>query len=207
MTPDYHPLKIDELLIHDHFYLDPTDKCYFFMEYTSRAGFGFSKANDLIQNFKKPVDRMGKDEYRYKLDAIFQISGLLTNMSNLLQNWVVVPIPPSKTKEHELYDDRLMLCLQKAWGGKVDIRELLILTENMQSAHESQRRPSIEEISEKLKVDQSLCDRVPDNIVLFDDVLTTGVHFKAAKRALTSKFSNAEIVGVFIARRCFHHNG
>jgi predicted amidophosphoribosyltransferase len=38
-------------------------------------------------------------------------------------------------------------------------------------------------------------------IGLFDDVLTTGAHFRAAAAALRQSLSDVRIVGFFIARR------
>jgi hypothetical protein len=34
-----------------------------------------------------------------------------------------------------------------------------------------------------------------------DDVLTTGAHFRAAKRVLHARFPQAQIIGLFVARR------
>lgn len=39
-----------------------------------------------------------------------------------------------------------------------------------------------------------------DLIILFDDVLTTGSHFRACKDLLQEQFLNARIVGLFIGR-------
>jgi predicted amidophosphoribosyltransferase len=36
---------------------------------------------------------------------------------------------------------------------------------------------------------------------LFDDVLTTGAHFRAASAALQQSFPGVKIIGLFIARR------
>jgi predicted amidophosphoribosyltransferase len=41
----------------------------------------------------------------------------------------------------------------------------------------------------------------PTDIGLFDDVLTTGAHFRAAHSVLKRAFPNARIIGLFIARR------
>lgn len=46
--------RIDGLSSADHFFLEASDECYFFGEYTARGGFGFSDTNDLVHSFKKP---------------------------------------------------------------------------------------------------------------------------------------------------------
>jgi hypothetical protein len=62
--------KIDELTRPDHTFLDVADDCYYLGEYTARAGYAFTATNDLIQNLKKPMDRRGRPEWRYKIWAI-----------------------------------------------------------------------------------------------------------------------------------------
>lgn len=198
----FQPLKIDELLIRDHHCLDLNDRCYYFMDYTSHAGFGYSASNDLIQNFKKPVNRKHLLEYKYKISAIDEISRMLIeSLQPPPAGWLLVPIPPSKIKTNPLYDDRLIQCLQRFCQDSADMRELLISKRDMIASHESSSRPSINEIIDNLTIDERLCDDIPNNIALFDDVLTTGAHYKAAKSILESRFSVQNIIGIFIARR------
>jgi hypothetical protein len=52
--------KIDDLTRPDHSYLTANDDCYFIGEYTARRGFAFSSTNNLILNFKKPMDRRNR---------------------------------------------------------------------------------------------------------------------------------------------------
>jgi predicted amidophosphoribosyltransferase len=39
------------------------------------------------------------------------------------------------------------------------------------------------------------------NVVLFDDVITTGSHFKACKRAIEHTPRVERVIGIFVARR------
>jgi hypothetical protein len=41
----------------------------------------------------------------------------------------------------------------------------------------------------------------PEKLVVFDDLLTTGCHFKAIAQILGERFPNKHVVGPFIARR------
>jgi predicted amidophosphoribosyltransferase len=61
----------------------------------------------------------------------------------------------------------------------------------------------VEEIIENMAVDENLSGNLPTKLVLFDDVLTTGAHFKAAKQVLMKRFGQISVIGIFIARRCF----
>ena len=62
--------KIHELTRPDHTFLEPEDECYYIGEYTSRKGFAFSGTNDLINNLRKPVERRGRPEWKWKEWAI-----------------------------------------------------------------------------------------------------------------------------------------
>ena len=62
--------KVDELIRPDHSYLTADDTCYFLGEYSARKGYAFSPTNQLVLNFKKPVDRRGRPEWVHKERAI-----------------------------------------------------------------------------------------------------------------------------------------
>ena len=51
------------------------------------------------------------------------------------------------------------------------------------------------------EIDQLLTIPQPQVIGLFDDVLTTGAHFKAAQSLLNKAFPGVRVIGLFIARR------
>ncbi len=196
----YKCLSIDDLTRPDHHHLSEEDECLYFMEYTSGKTFAYSDANGLISNFKKPVKR--KDLAGYKTKAIDEISKMFAeSLAVDGENWTVVPIPPSKSKGHDEYDDRMTRCLQKYLGQRGDFRELLINTVDRKAAHESSVRPTVSDLMDDMEIDENLTEGVRENIAIFDDVLTAGTHFTAAKRMLKQRFPYARIVGIFIARR------
>ena len=65
--------KVDALA-QDHWYLDESDECYFFGEYTAGGGYQFSPTNQLIFNLKKGVERRNQPEWRYKEQAIHAVA-------------------------------------------------------------------------------------------------------------------------------------
>jgi predicted amidophosphoribosyltransferase len=67
--------------------------------------------------------------------------------------------------------------------------------------HDQENRPTPEQIQANYGIDPALRDPDPQVIGLFDDVLTTGAHFRAASAALKQSFPGVRIVGLFIARR------
>ena len=52
-------------------------------------------------------------------------------------------------------------------------------------------------------IDKSRVNPEPERIVIFDDMLTTGSHYKGMELALRGEFSAVSIVGVFLTRRIF----
>ncbi|QBQ41212.1 hypothetical protein E2P86_08595 [Sphingobacterium psychroaquaticum] len=202
--------KIDELTIYDHAYLTVNDNCYYFAEYPS----GDPQVNrnnpiySLIHNLKKTVDRKESPEWKYKLIAIEQCQVELVNLFQHTQDigeYTLVPIPPSKTKRNEMYDDRTLQILigLKLTFDNCDVRELIYTIEDRVPSHHSTEgpRPTIEEIYQNYQIDETQTNNIRRKIILVDDVLTKGTHYQAAKRIITERFPGIEIRGLFIARR------
>lgn len=194
--------EIDELLLPEYYYLNDSDECYFLREYTAGKGYSFSETNNLISNFKKSPAVRHTSQWFYKEQALERLAVELQKSLNLewLGSATLVPMPPSKAPDHPEYDDRMLQLLQRISLGLLDIRELLYQEESMEAAHASVSRPRPEEIAENYRVNEDLLEPEPEVIGLFDDVLTTGSHFKAAKRVLREYFPETPIVGVFLAR-------
>ena len=197
--------KIDDLSRFDHQYLTPNDKCFFFGEYTPRLGYEGSKTNDLILNFKKPPDRKNKPEWKYKEEAIERIAEVFKRSLEVekLQKVTLVPIPPSKVKGDPLYDDRMLRALErlsKKFNKRLDIRELIQQRNSTPADHAIEFRQNPQGLIENYYIDEKLIDPKPKKIILFDDVLTTGKHFAAAKRVLEEQYPGIEILGIFVAR-------
>jgi len=196
--------QVDELIRPDHGHLTADDTCYFLGEYTARSGYSFSATNSLIINFKKPVDRRGKPEWQYKGNAIRQSAEAFRCAINAawFDTATLIPIPPSKAKTDPLYDDRLTQMLEAIRPQPpLDIRELIVQESSTDPAHHSDNRPRPETLEPLYKIDQTLTMPKPQIIGLFDDVLTTGAHFKAAQSLLNKAFPGVRVIGLFIARR------
>jgi hypothetical protein len=198
--------KIDDLVRRDHFYLESSDECYYWGEYSARQGYSYSETNSLILNFKKSLTKHSLPEWQYKERAIDTISAIFRVIfqPRMFASTTLIPVPPSKSKSHPEYDDRLFRLLQKIGEGRnADIRELVVQTQSREAAHQSDDRPRPQDLEVIYKIDETLSRPDPGNIIVFDDVLTTGCHFKAMQKVLNHQFPNAQIFGVFIAR-CLH---
>lgn len=204
-TSAFRVIRIDDAIRRDHFYLNADDECFCLGEYHPGGGFNAGPVNNLIWNYKKPVDRRGRPEYIHKERAILKVAELVKSVinENAIKTCTVVPVPPSKSKSDPLYDDRLIRSL-RAVGTNLDVRELLVTTQSMRAHHEfklGEKRPTPEDLYAMLAIDE-LCLVVPakETIVLFDDLLTNGTHFKACKRILNERLPDRAVVGLFIGR-------
>lgn len=83
----------------------------------------------------------------------------------------------------------------------LDIRELIVQAQTTAAAHDADVRPTPDDIAGGYLIDDRLSQPNPTVIALFDDVMTTGAHFVAAKRTLAARFPQTPILGFFIARR------
>lgn len=199
-------LEIDDLIRPDHFYLDGDDQCYYWGEYSAKKGYGYSETNSLISNFKKSPAKQGRSEWQYKEIAINQLAECFRKIfsEDMFTFTTLIPVPPSKAKCDPEHDDRMLRLLWKIGEGRnADIRELVKQNGSRQAAHQSSNRPRPQDLEAIYLIDETLAKPDPENIIIFDDVLTTGCHFKAMQKVLSIRFPNAQIFGVFIAR-CLH---
>ncbi len=198
--------KIENIFLHNHPALEPDDDCYFLGEYTSGRDYRHSGTNNLISNFKKSPERKGRPEWRYKEKAIKKIAEAFRKSLRYawLQKITLVPIPPSKAKWDALYDDRMLRVLEilnQKFDNGLDIRELILQRESTQSDHGASFRQPPGHLIENYYIDQEIVNPEPKEIALFDDLLTTGKHFKAAQHVLMKQYPTVKIRGIFVARR------
>lgn len=193
-----------------HHYLDAGDECYFIGEYTSGQGFGYSEFNQLIYNLKKDPSRRHSNpqEYRYKERAIITVADCLarTIKPEFLESKItLVPIPPSKTKAHPSYDDRIL----RICNGIVasietpDVCELIQCGKDIDATHSDDHKPKPGELKKTYNLICPQGYKPRDIVFLLDDVLTTGTHFRACKEMILEAFPSVVVVGIFVARRIF----
>ena len=199
------PRLIGDIERGDHSHLEGEDRCLFFGEYTSRAGFEHGETNNLISNLQKPVSRKGKADYRYKDVAIRKIADAIRKASGKASRGevILVPAPPSKPRGHAEYDDRIER-IARGVSNEADVRCLLETVEAREQAKRAEHRPSIDELVASMRVATELIPKDPGGIILLDDVITNGATFKAAQRLLRPHFPGVKMVGLFVARRVIH---
>ncbi len=193
-----------------HVYLDNQDECYYIGEYTSGENYSYSKINQLIYNLKKDPQKKATNphEYRYKTAAIEGIGDCLKRIIRpeaLEETITLMPIPPSKTRAHPKYDDRILqVCNNIVTNTRnPDVVELIQCTADMDATHNQDRKPTPEELIVNYTIVKPQNYSPRNRIFIVDDMLTTGSHFKACKQMLSGEFPESTIVGVFITKRVF----
>ena len=200
--------EIDELLREQHYWLGKRDVCYFLREYTPGVGFGGSKTNSLISNLKKRLNA-SKGELYYKQQAIQQVARELTAVlrGDDWEGTVFVPMPPSVHRDEPEYDDRLVKVLRRVGRAiRAEVRELLVTTRSYPAVSRSAVRLSPSELLDLMEVDEDQAEPAPERVVVFDDVITAGAHFVAARKILEQRFPGVEVEGLFVART-MHEEG
>jgi hypothetical protein len=186
----------------DHFYLTDQDACAFFGEYTARAGFGHSRTNQIIHNLKKKPETRATPQWRYKVQTIEEVGAAIrANIdAQALPTIVFVPIPPSRMPGDPGYDDR-MAKVARAIGYDLDVREILYTRIAREPMHASQSTRDLEALRATLGIRAELVNPSPVQVVLLDDVLTTGCSFTVCKSLLVEIWPGAPVYGIFVAPR------
>lgn len=198
--------RVDESTVSDHFSLSIDDSCFYIWEYTAGRRYDFSPANQLISNLKIKPGALALAPARlpHKQRAIAHAALALRQLMG--QSFVeelatFVPVPGSKCTRDPEYDNRLVDVLQQAFHGwEADLRVMLELTHSTAADHESADRLSYEELRAMTRLTHEAllpCRRI---IVIVDDVLNSGKHFRVAAARISTVFPAAVIRGLFLAR-------
>lgn len=179
----------------------------FLWEKTSGRDYTFSDTNNLISNLKKSVNSSPGQLY-YKNQAIIRCARSMREAINdkWLEIGTLVPVPPSKAPTHPLYDNRMEQVCNLIWPGVADVRNLVVQNTSMQASHErGQGQPRItkDELIASYTIEESFANPAPTSIAIVDDMLTAGTHYRAMHYVLSRRFPEAQIVGMFVARRIF----
>ncbi|MDE0208196.1 MAG: AAA family ATPase, partial [Candidatus Tectomicrobia bacterium] len=122
--------------------------------------------------------------------------------ASVLERAVFVPIPPSKAKDDDGYDDRLERMLRAVRPQRPrDGRALIAQTRSVEPTHLRSARLRASDIEELYRIDEEVAAPSGGLVVVVDDLLTSGAHFRAAQRTLSRRFPDIDVVGLFLARR------
>ncbi len=202
----------------EHAFLAASDHCAYLSQYSSGRDYRADHCNQLLRNFKcRPsAARIDPRRRHYKQQAIATLALWLRHAvpREQAEECTWVPIPPSKRRGDPDFDDRLPRTLGLAFAGyDVDVRSLLYQVQSTVPDHSHPSRLSVEALYGNLRLDlQSLgCRPLRTCIALFDDLLTSGKHYRCCERRLRQTLPSTPIAGVFlmrrVLRRCRHGHG
>lgn len=181
------------------------DECYFLGDYVS--GNYQHDMTSFILDFKSKPDHF---RYGNKNRAMQQLAKFLA--SSNIDNYTVVPVPPSKSKSNPDYDDRLIRTLEYVGamkGAPLDVQELILQNQSYEASHDCYRlrknRPDSSELITRYSLQNVPSSELKDTIMIFDDVITKGSHFKAIQRLLAARYPEKKIIGLFIAQTYFYN--
>ncbi len=165
----------------------------------------------MISNLKIKPGRIAQSPTRnyYKQQAINHAAAALRNFlprTYAEHSATFVPIPGSKAAGDSDYDDRMLRVLQRALQGwTADIRPMLELTDSTPADHETTDRLSYDELLAISRLTDSSGQPLRQIVVVVDDVLNSGKHFKVAQALISERYPTVEIRGLFLAR-CVRDN-
>lgn len=138
------------------------------------------------------------DRWYYKLQSLrFAARALSQLIPDDWREHVFVPIPPSKIKGDKGHDPRLGEILTLIDPPLPDIREMILQKENTDS---KQKGMGPSQRVQNYQIDETKAEREPRLVFLFDDVLTTGSHYKGAEAIIRQRFPGVAVCGLFLAR-------
>lgn len=177
-------VNVSSILAGDHVYLGPADKCFFAGTYRCRGS---------AESLRSLVLGLKRSEPRAVMEAAKLISSIIPQFWK--DTFTFVPVPPSSATR----PSPLISVLKRA--GVRDVRELIVQPEATPASHNGWRPPPSDRAGLYELLGTGL-SAAPQTVVLFDDVLTTGSHFRAAKMTIRNRWNSVDIVGLFLARVC-----
>jgi hypothetical protein len=174
------------------------DCCYFAREYVSKGDVRDYPTNSLIQNFKKPPDRKGKPEWKYKQDAIRQFARELSDL--LPDGAVIAHVPTSRPPTSPQYDSRFeeAFAVLRRHRPSIVFDQPISIRRDLGSAHAGELARSPDLIARNLDWKGFL--RVPERLFIVDDVVTSAAHFAAFRDLVREHHADIDLIGVFWAR-------
>lgn len=169
-----------QTLLIEHCYLDLTDECYFLAEY-----------------HRSDRDGIKSRILSLKQGHAWAIGNLAQQMASAVPgewaaSYTFVPMPPSSGSISPLHSMVHELHVR-------DARELIRQVCDTPSSHNGWR-PMPEQRAKLLEMDGLKVNPKPQAVVIVDDVLATGSHFRAAKMVVCERWPQMRVIGLFIAR-------
>ena len=185
---------------HEYHYITGADYCLYKREYVSGYGYQGGPTNELVLNFKKNPDRKNKPlEWRHRMRAVKTFARESETLFPLNLNISVTAIPSSKHKNDPGYDCRFEDFFKEFLKARpnLNIEWPIEIKKNIQASHHGGGRDP--EDFKRNYVWRGF-KKNPKTLCIFDDVLTTGAHFRAISDFLKENEYKGQIIGIFWSR-------
>ena len=185
--------RLERDLVYLHEGLSEADNVYFLYRYITGHEYRDKYNNPLILGVKNDIESC--------IETAAQNLANSMKKETVFNNAMIVPIPTSKITAHRT-DKIARLIKQFDEVSNYDVDPILQVKHETRSSHKSSERLSVNELQAAwhLQLNQtSLSFAHPDCIVILDDVLNHGTHFRVASDMIEERFPIARIFGVFLA--------
>ncbi len=177
-----HPLRKFLLSSDQHCYLTCADECYFADLYECNGRQGIRPAILSLKRSNQLAINYFAEELLGAIPAEW------------VAQYTFVPMPRSSGRNNSVRAILQHMPLN-------DLREILIQKCSTPASHRGWR-PSPAVRTELFAVNSKIAEPRPATVVIFDDIVTTGSHFRAAKIAIRRMWRDMNVVGIFLARAC-----
>jgi predicted amidophosphoribosyltransferase len=188
---------------HNLKYITENDICIYAREYKAGQGYQAGETNQLIYNFKKSPAAKNTGQWKYRDRDVKKFAEEVSNKFFNESSAAVTAIPSSKEKNDPEYTNRFedMLSHLKTLRPNVQIEWPISLIATVEPAHLAGSRDP-ETIKQNYQWD-GFVGGTPETLVVFDDVVTTGSHFRAFADFSRENGFEGKIIGIFWARAIF----
>ena len=195
MTPQWKKLEQGQLP-----HIKKNDFWVYAREYVSGPGYEAGPTNSLILNFKKKPSKKNTPQWPYRENAVKEFKEDIEILLGSINQAFLTSIPSSKKKNHSEYDNRFedlfkeILKSHPQWIAEWPVE----IKRNKEPSHTSgERNP---ETLRENYLWKGFKNREPEVLYIFDDLITTGAHFRAMSDFLIENKYKGKIIGICWAK-------
>lgn len=176
------------------------DDCYFLVSFSRGDTQDLQPWNRAVRALKLR-EPLSPDNLTLQINAIHAFSAELR--AQLPKDWLrrtFVPTPSSRIPDHPEYENRASRVLREVCST-LDVRFLVHQSVSTSVTHLMDRRFTIEQLVAIYSISIDQMEPAPEHIVVVDDIVATGLHYRAMVHLLRNAFPRVPISGLFLARR------
>jgi hypothetical protein len=198
LTPD---------LLGKHGLITSTDRTFFLKAFSRGVSRDSEPWNRFVRDLKISPQCGSAEVIRRKREAVLAFA---TELGEALPiEWIrsatFVPTPSSVARGDPAYDPRVFEVLRNV-SPPLNVRCLVEQRVSRPALHLADEPCTVEQLADGYCVNDDGEENAPTHIVIVDDIIATGLHFRAMSTVLGKAFPPAQISGLFLARRAHEHD-